>query len=499
MLNFRPASRGRLLMRSSRPTLPVLAAILTPCIILSGAEGQEAGEAPAQAGAVRVVVEADPEGRLVSPYLVSANCHGLRRHTPDNEAWDAAMRRVFGGSLLMLLESARREPDENGDWWDFEAIDVFITRARDVWEVEELAFLPQWWIQGWTQEEEPTPEEFAHSSRALVQLVERYGRPGPLFVRYWMASDEWGGGKFWEANPDSFARHYAALVRQIKAVNPKLLVGGPVDPWPRARHIQALLRECPELDFIAWNLFITGSAETPLADLFRRTPVLGAQVERSREMAREILGRELPVMVSSYNMNFRAWDPPELRMAAPVGGAWNALALSSMARAGAFSAVMYNVLALDCGMFGPADGYAQRGGWQPQEPPAEGMLVRPLAFAHEFFRRNVAGTVNSRVEVTGADKEDLSVLATLGPDASHTVVMVNYAKAPRTVTLALRPFRRTASVDFRLPTEFLYCDTTGLRRGEGLFFSVDGKADFAMPPYSAWCLKTAPGSATPEP
>ena len=488
MPNSRPALWGSLLMRSSRLTLPVLAAVVAACIIPSGAEGQEAGDAPAQAGAVRVVVEADPEGRLVSPYLVSANCHGLRRHTPDNDAWDAAMRRVFGGSLLMLLESARREPDENGNWWDFEAIDAFISRARDVWEVEELAFLPQWWIHGWTQEAEPTPEQFGHSARALVQLAERYGRPGPLFVRYWMACDEWAGGKFWEGNPESFARHYAELVRMIKAVNPDLLVGGPVDPWPRSRHIAALLRACPELDFIAWNLFITGSAETPLARLFRGTPALGAQVERSREMAREILGRELPVMVSSYNMNYRAWDPPELRMAAPVGGVWNALALSSMARAGAFSAVMYNVLALDCGMFGPADGYARLGGWQPGEPPAEGMLVRPLAFAHEFFRRNVAGTVNSRVEVTGADEEDLSVLATLGPDGSHTVVMVNYAEAPRTVTLALRPFRRTASVDFRLPTEFLYCDTTGLRQGEGLFFSPDGEADFAMPPYSAWCL-----------
>ena len=53
-------------------------------------------------------------------------------------------------------------------------------------------------------------------------------------------------------------------------------------------------------------------------------------------------------MVSSYNMNFHAWDPPDTRMASPIGGVWNALALVHLARGGAFSGVMYNVLAMDC-------------------------------------------------------------------------------------------------------------------------------------------------------
>ena len=59
------------------------------------------------------------------------------------------MERFFGGNMLVLLEGARCKPDKNGLWWDFDAIDAFIRKAKTLWQVKELMCLPQWWIPGW--------------------------------------------------------------------------------------------------------------------------------------------------------------------------------------------------------------------------------------------------------------------------------------------------------------------------------------------------------------
>ncbi|HJN16399.1 MAG TPA: hypothetical protein QGH10_12930, partial [Armatimonadota bacterium] len=357
-------------MRSTCPgVLAVLAAIVSTVAFAAHSACAQEAATPEIEGAVmqklNVEVRSDPDGERVSPFLASASCHGLKRHTLKNDGWQRSMNRLFGGNLLVLLQGAYKKPDEDGNWWDFEAIDTFIREARETWDVEELMFLPQWWIGEWDGKSEPTAEQFDRSSQALTQLVQRYGVAGPLQVRYWVACDEWSGAEYWTANPEKFAEYYAGLVRDIKAVSTDLMVGGPVDAWPSSAIVEALLKECPELDFIAWNLFICGSADFPLDQLFAKTSALEREVLRSRQLSREILGKELPVMVSSYNVNFHAWDPPDTRMASPIGGVWNALALVHLARAGAFSGVMYNVLALDCGMFGPRYGYAITAGMLP--------------------------------------------------------------------------------------------------------------------------------------
>ena len=470
----------------------VLMIAIVPSLRGLFAEDAATEQAPGDAlQEIDVRVQADLNGTLISPYLASANCHGLKRHCVASDAWDRTMRRIFSGNMLVLLQGAHKQPDAAGNWWNFEDIDAFVRKAKTVWRVKELAFLPQWWIRGWDGKGEPTAEQFETSSQALVQLVKRYGVPGPRFVRYWMACDEWSGAKYWQANSDKFAQYYSKLVHEIKAVNPELLVGGPVDSWPSSAIIRALLKQCPELDFIAWNLFICGSADTPVAQVFARTSKLEREVERSRQISREILGRELPVMVSSYNMNFHAWDPPDFRIASPIGGVWNALALTYLARANTFSGVMYNVLAKDCGMFGPRDGYAIRAGTLPKSIDPELITVRPLAHVHEFFKQHIAGARVSRAEVSG-EREQFAVLGACDAQGSHAIVLINFSTATRRVRLSVSPFERASYSEFDLPTEYLYCDRSGPRRGAGLFFSAKGTGTFLMPAYSAWCLRLAP-------
>lgn len=451
----------------------------------------------AAAQPVNVTITAQPDGPRVSRYLASANCHGAARHCPDLAAWDDTMERFFAGNLLVVLESARREPDADGLWWNFAPIDEFIRKAKDVWRVEDLVFLPQWWIEGWDRKSDPTEEQFAKSSEALSQLVERYGMPGPLFVKYWMCCDEWPGLTYWQEHPESFARHYGRLVEMVKSVNPDLLVGGPVDCYPNSAIIRALLRECPMLDFIAWNLFVTNRGDYPLPQLFARTSALKKQVEASRELSREILGKELPVMVSSYHANFRAWDPPDIRLTTPAIGVWNALALVYLGQGQAFSGVIYNVRSFDCGLFGPEDTYAVRAGVQSDALPGDAVNVRPLARVHDFVNRRIAGQRMSDVQQDDL-QAGIEVLATFDEGEGHAVVIVNATGTPREVHVALTPFAMAPYAGFELPSEFLYCDQNTVTAGNGLFFASDGKAILNMPGISAWCLHVpAPEQATP--
>ncbi len=436
---------------------------------------------------VHVTITADPKGARVSPYIATANCHGLSRHMLGTPAWDAAMKRAFEGNLLVLLTGARKKPDEEGAYWDFASIDAFVKTAKEVWGVKELAFLPQLWLQDWDGKSYPSDQHAATSREILLQLAERYGTPGPLFIKYWMCSDEWPCGGYWHDNPKDFARFYSDQVHALKDASPDILVGGPVDCYPNNTIIRALLEECPELDFIAWNLFVCGRADYPLPQLFQRTASIETKVLESRKIAKEILGRELPVMVSSYGMNFRAWDPPDFRLAAPIGGVWNALALSHMTRGGAHSGAIYNVLAKDCGLFGPSDGFAVRAGVQSGALPKEEVNVRPMARVHDFFKQHIGGQAMSQV-VLDRDDAGIHVLATHSAAEGHAVVIVNGSEAARRVSITLAPFERMPFAGYDLPTRYLYCDEGAVHSGKGVFFSPQGKAIFTMPRYSAWCL-----------
>lgn len=466
---------------------------LAPLLLHLGAVGGESvpaavAAAPATVSEVEIRVDLAASLGTISPFLASANCHGLQRHCLDHPEWDRLMREFFGGNLLVLLERARREPDEKGAWWDVAACDEFISRARERWQTRDLMFLPQWWLAGWDGASPPTEEQLELGTAVLLQLVRRYGLPEEAPpVTYWVMLDEWSNGKYWQAHPEEFARVYTRLVRAVKSVNPALRVGGPVDAWPNREIITALLEACPDLDFVAWNLFVTGSATTPDADVFRRTEALGRNVRMCRELSREIRGIELPVICTSYNLNHHAWDPPDLRLAEPLGGVWNALALTTFAQAGCESAVIYNVLALDCGLFGPRDGFAEKAGLLAGPPAGGGMHVRPLARVHRFFKQYVAGASRCSATVTG-DAPDLSVLAATRPDGQSVLVVVNAGEEHRRVRLLLEPSPFADKARSGRPSSYLYCDPHGMREGRGQMFRVDGTGVLPMPSYSAWCL-----------
>lgn len=432
---------------------------------------------------VDVKVFPDKKQYQISKYIASANAHIGKRHILDIPEWNTTMKEFFSGNILCLAENAyKKKPDENGIWWDFKSIDEFIRRAKNEWKVDEVLLLPAWWPEN----HKFTDDDLETGKKVLMQLVERYGKPGPLYVKYWVLFDEWPGVTYWKENYKKFAEYHASLFREMKKVNPDLKIGGPVDCWPDDKIIAEVLRQCPDLDFIAWNMYITGRADTPLPKLFNGIKNYKLSINSSRQLGKKILNRDIPVMVTGFGPNYHAWAPPDYKLAQPIIGVWNALALSYMAESRCSGAFAYTTIAVDCGLFGPKDPFAIRSGMIPADIDKNLINIRPNARMIHFFKKNVAGRDYDEVAVSGKSDKFNAVAASGNNEVS--IVMVNFSENVKSVNLSISPYERTAYSGFDLPDEYFYCDETKELSGKGLFFSADGKANLLMPPYSTWCI-----------
>lgn len=442
-----------------------------------------------QNSSIQVVkITVDPKRKIqnISPYLATACVTRPKRHMiDDNPGWDKMMHTFFNGNMLILLIHAYRKPDANGNYWDFAALDKYVAKAIDVWGCKELMFLPQWWLEKpRRQNKPPTQEDLDAGEEVFMQLVRRYGKKGRLNVKYWAVCDEWTLSRYWRKNMDKFVNYYTRLVRKAKGFNPELKLGGPVNAWPVQSCIVKLLETCPELDFIAWNMYITGSANTPLEKLYQRTEnCMGSRVEASREASKQVLKKELPVIVTAYGPNYRAWEPPDLKLAGPSNGAWQALAMSKLAEGGCFAAGSYNIQARDCGLFGPRDRHAMKGGFIPRDIDEQTIYVRPSARVMRFFQQYITGKSQCLAENSLAT--EVNCLAVNSGDNDIALVVSNFSPTPKQVEIRIKGYKLTVSKEFDLPTQYLYCDQNKVLEGNGFIFSKSGTANIYMPPFSA--------------
>ena len=417
---------------------------------------------------------------LIYPWGVQDTRRGTQEPHPEEHHF--LMKEFLTDNLAVLIFGpASKKPNAEGEWWDFGGIDRAVSNCRERYGAEDIMFLvtgqPIRSPIGFDRNEDrpPTPEQQEHARGILMQLVRRYGTPGPRFVKYWTPLDEGVSTGYWAKNPAKAAEYLASLVQAMKEFNSDLVVGMWRRCWPSSQLSAEFLRHSEQLDMVSWNLFICGRADTPLPELFRRTGTLGNHVAASRGLSRDIRGRELPVDLV-YGMNYRYWDPPDMRFAHPVGGVWQALALSHVASAQAFIASCYSLWL----MTGPPD----RVGGEFTHARAN---LRVLL----FFKKHMAGASLNRVDI-GGERDGFCFLSASKSQGTQSMVAVNSAAHPRLVTVELQPTPQAAEyTGFQWPADYVYCDLHTAREGKGVFFNAKGRTELTMPPYSALCLSTA--------
>ncbi|MCM8771843.1 MAG: hypothetical protein NC922_02015 [Candidatus Omnitrophica bacterium] len=456
---------------------------------------------------IKLEIDFSAKKGKISPYLASANINGITQHLIDNKDWDKMMQEFFKDGLLRAQVVMFNKPDGDGNWWNFKEIDRFIKTARERWGVKKILIGPSLKIPGWDYKSKITENQILKSKEALQQLVRRYGSPGNVSVEYWEAANEWWGG-YWEKNPKEFVQVYTYLCKAIKEINPDLKVGGPVDAWPTLGRIEALLKSFPELDFISWHFYPTGSAgpnEGVFTDLARlqekmetgtsyrdnvlsRASQLASNVIACQKISEKILGKKIPVIVSEYHLNYHAWDPVDPMMCSPFAGVWNALALTYLCQSDCFSGMIHDVKTAVYGLFGPADGLSVhfRVIPAPSKEDENKIYIRPIGHIHHFFIKHIAGKERVSVSKKGASSNFEVIAATDGNERS--IVMVNYSSAPKEVRIKMSDYLPKFTYEFNFPVKYLHCTSDNISKGEGLFFNTDGEGVIMMQPYSVMCL-----------
>lgn len=449
---------------------------------------------------IKFIVSSEKISEKISSYLVTACADDPLRHTEGqkrgevdkgrliagNPRWDAIMQTFFQDNMLILLFRPIRKKDKSYDRWDFDALDKFVKQAKTVWGCSELLFLPRWDIPSTRKNQVPTKAELDAGEEFFMQLIKRYGAKGKLNVKYWAPADEWPLRNYWKDNPDKFVEYYSRLVKKAKEFNPELKLGGPINAFPRNSLIEKLLIKCPELDFIAWNMYMSGNANAPLEKVYARTSFLESSIVASRQISKRVRGKEVPVIVTAYGPNYLARNPPDFKLAGPSNGVWEALALNHLVRGGAYAAGTFNILGLDCGMFGPRDAFGIKGGYIPKNIDKETIYVRPSARIMRFYQKYVVG--QNRCVIKCASKNDaaLDALAVNHGDKGLAIIMVNKSTDEQEVEIKIKDYKLTVYKEFDLPTEYIYCDQDKITEGKGFIFDKNGATKLHMPAFSTW-------------
>ncbi|MBI4976438.1 MAG: hypothetical protein HZC28_03090 [Spirochaetes bacterium] len=438
---------------------------------------EDTGQIPDAAATNSVTIDFSADGGAISPWLASANINSPSRHLITNRAWDETMRGVFGGRIVRVQVGPRKEPDAAGIWWDFATLDDFFFRATNVWGVSAVLCSPNYQITGWDKKAPPTDEMLANTAKKLAQLVERYGTGARPAAEYWETANEWWGG-YWEKNPEEFYRCYIYLSEVIRAVNPRLKIGGPTDAYPTQARIETLAKRYTNLAFTSWHMYATGRADTPEEKIYTMANNIKKSAEQARTLART-LGRELPLIISEYHINYKAWDPPDARCANGTGGVWNAFVLSRLATTGCLAAMVHDVAPGVYGLFSPRDSFSAKLGLIPPLPPSPGIddpvAMRPIGAVHRFFADNVAG--GKLASVTLKDESPfIDVLAATSGTGNRVVVVVNASSAVQRFLLESPSLSGSGT--------YLRATKDGVQNGSDTFFR-DGKADITLPPYAA--------------
>ncbi len=450
---------------------------------------------------VKFMVYPKDKSDKVSRYLATACADDPKRHLDGkklfskkegreligNSRWDAMMKTFFKDNLLILLFRPVRNKDRSYNRWDFESLDRYVERAINVWGCKELMFLPRWDIPSTRKNKAPTKAELDAGEEFFMQLIKRYGKKGRLNVKYWVVADEWTLRRYWKNHSTDFIRYYSRLVKKAKAFNPELKLGGPVNAFPKNSSISKLIEECPELDFIAWNMYMTGNATSPMTAMYKRTvSKLVECLKSSREISKKIRKKELPVIVSAYGSNYRASYPPDFKLAGPSNGVWQALAMIGLVKGGAFAAGSFNVLGMDCGLFGPRDSFGLKGGFIPESIDSKSIYIRPSARIMRFFQKYIAGQRMCKIACSNQTSAAINYLATNHDDKAVAIVLVNRSPQEANVEVKIKDYKLTVYKEFDLPTKYIYCDQDKIMDGKGFIFNKQGIATIQMPPFSTW-------------
>ncbi|BAY60830.1 hypothetical protein NIES22_08900 [Calothrix brevissima NIES-22] len=214
-------------------------------------------------------------------------------------------------------------------------------------------------------------------------------------LKYWEITNELDSHPFYRDNMAEVGKIFAIAAREMRKVDPKIKIGGPAfaQSYNSSRIDAFVSTAFPQLDFISYHTYSTGSKTNPNSDIWNSAQEsLGGATKYMRASVNKFTSKAVEYFHNEYNIS---WSPPDESMTNYVSAIFDALAVRSILYAGATGSTAWN----------EADGWYGKLGASPS------FNRRPASWVFEYLNQGFSGKV---LESTSSNTSALVPLAILG-------------------------------------------------------------------------------------
>jgi Glycosyl hydrolases family 39 len=347
--------------------------------------------------------------------------------------------------------------------WDVAKIEASYNAAsylKQATVIQNILGWPQWMQQDASGLLDPSQyDAYANFCAELVRILNKSQQRNVL---YWEPMNEKDVLYEKAGKLEDLWKLYNQCAVAMKAVDPRIKMGGPVLTWDNTNLLHRYLQACQSnVDFISWHRYGSGNANDSTDTLMTYTPNYGNQVRKIREVANQYFpGRKVPLFLGEYNINY-SWKSGEQRQNTYIGAVWFASVLKHLADAGIEMAASWH---LKDGVYGIID---------PQNQ------LRPAATVFEWGQKYLIGEV---IQTQSSDPflEALVIRRSKG----HALLLINKSGSATKLNLQFS----SGSI---LPKQYqlFKLDATGSSQST-LMSAVLQKQPLSMNPYSLLLLNT---------
>ncbi|MBO3457557.1 alpha-L-arabinofuranosidase [Aetokthonos hydrillicola Thurmond2011] len=401
----------------------------------------------------------------ISPFVFGSNDYEIT--IPERAASSAYQQRLakLGIGLIRIHHNGLSDTwsDPATKTWNEAKIkagySVSYTKKPTI--IQNIPGWPKWMAQN--QEGLLDPSEYDNYATFCGQLVKIITHNlAQRQVIYWEPFNEKEITYQKAGKLDELWKIYNKAAIAMKAVNPRIKVGGPALNWNDTSKLVPFLKTCrANIDFISWHGYGTGNASESTAELMSHTSGYRSQVEGFRALTKQYIpDRKVPLLLGEYNINY-SWDSGEKRQNTYLGAVWFASVLKHLGDAGIDMATSW---LLKDGIYGMID---------PEND------LRPVAVFFSWGIKYLTG----RIMYTESENPLIEAMAVRQSDDRRSLLLIN--KSDVVAKLSISAKQNLTSVK-SIPV--FYLNSNGVKSAslpkEALL-----KKPLILPPYSLALLR----------
>lgn len=303
-------------------------------------------------------------------------------------------------------------PTTSGYAWDAAKIDGILTEtfSHNPVRMINIANWPAYMDDGTGKLKTNMYDAYAAFVANLVQIVNiNQGHN----VQYWEVLNE--KDDVYANNMAELATIYKKAYDAMRARSSTIKIGGPAFARPdlTARVETFIANAHAKLDFVSFHSYNSGCTCDTNAAIWNSAQGLGSHTTDFKNILSQYTTRSIEIFHDEFNIS---WNPPDGRMNNEIGMVFDALAVMSMAKAGASGSMAWN----------ESDGwYGKLEGWAPYNK-------RASAHLYSIMNSDMKGDIVTNT-VSDASKVDLMAVKT---GSWKKIMLVNRSGADQTVQLS---------------------------------------------------------------